>query len=75
MRRRVGVVGTSRLVTMSVFGGHELQVPWEVLQNDGRPRDGIASLADCREHLHGELRTQRNLDHEGSSALVAPLRG
>ena len=34
------------------------------LQNDGRPRVGIASLADCREQLHGELRTQRNLDHE-----------
>ena len=58
-----------------LFGGHELQVPWEVRQNDGRPRDEIASLADCREHLYGKLRTQRNLDHEGSSALVAPLRG
>ena len=46
-----------------------------IFQNDGPPRNGIASLADCREHLHGELRMQRNLDHEGSSALVAPLRG
>ena len=79
-------MGSSSIANLSVghhrtshhlFEGHELQVPctWEVLQNDGRPRDGIASLADCREHFHGELRTQRNLDHEGSSALVAPLRG